>query len=305
MSTNNEIHITPTTVSEMLDGGGQSAIVGDDFFISRLTDYSHLDYLKYPFKIDCCMAIFCKSGSLSCSVNMTKYHLESGSLLFVEPGKLVQVISNPETVASSGSQFTIVCSSVKFLSMLEIDINSILNKAASIIKQPFLKLSEESVANFSKYYELICDLAKDNSNYSRKGIIALATSMYYYYAGIMDKQTGTEDVTPVRSSRQKMLFDRFLELVITNHTKERMVGFYADKLCVTPKYLSKIVKEYSGTAAPGWINNFVILTAQHMLKHSDMSIKEIASELNFVSQPFFFRFFKNHTGMTPSQYRYM
>lgn len=79
--------------------------------------------------------------------------------------------------------------------------------------------------------------------------------------------------------------------------------FYANKLCLTPKYLSKLVKQASGRSAPDWIDEFVILEAKNMLKYSNMPIKEIVFRLNFPNQSFFYRFFKTHTGMTPSEYR--
>ena len=99
------------------------------------------------------------------------------------------------------------------------------------------------------------------------------------------------------------MLEQFIKLAINNHASEHLVGYYADKMCVTPKYLSKIVKEASGRSVPEWLNELLILDAKNMLRHTDMTIKEISAKLNFPSQSFFFRFFKNHTGQTPTQYR--
>ena len=79
--------------------------------------------------------------------------------------------------------------------------------------------------------------------------------------------------------------------------------FYADKLCLTPKYLSKIVKEASGRSGPEWIDAFVILEAKNLLRYSDESIKEIAYKLKFPSASVFNKFFKANTGLIPSDYR--
>ena len=108
---------------------------------------------------------------------------------------------------------------------------------------------------------------------------------------------------PVRTTRQRQMMEQFIKLAINDHAREHLVGYYADKMCVTPKYLSKIVKETSGRSVPEWLNELLILDAKNMLRHSDMTIKEISALLNFPSQSFFFRFFKNHTGLTPTQYR--
>jgi AraC-like DNA-binding protein len=85
--------------------------------------------------------------------------------------------------------------------------------------------------------------------------------------------------------------------------KYRNVGFYADKLCLTPKYLSKLIKTTSGKSAPEWIDSYVILEAKNLLKYSDIAIKEIVYRLNFPNQSVFYKFFKARTGMTPSEYR--
>ena len=99
------------------------------------------------------------------------------------------------------------------------------------------------------------------------------------------------------------MLEQFIKLAINDHAQEHMVGYYADKMCVTPKYLSKIVKEASGRSVPEWLSELLILDAKNMLRHTNMTIKEISACLNFPSQSFFFRFFKNHTGQTPTQYR--
>ena len=79
--------------------------------------------------------------------------------------------------------------------------------------------------------------------------------------------------------------------------------FYADKLYLSPKYLSKIIKQASGRSGPEWIDAFVILEAKNMLRHSDISIKDIVYRLNFSSSSVFNKFFRLHTGMSPSDYR--
>ena len=100
-----------------------------------------------------------------------------------------------------------------------------------------------------------------------------------------------------------MLFEQFIKLVSIHHTSHRNVTFYADKLCLTPKYLSKLIKNATGKSAPEWIDSFVILDAKNMLKYSNDTIKEIVYRLNFPNQSVFYKFFKARTGMTPSEYR--
>ena len=110
-------------------------------------------------------------------------------------------------------------------------------------------------------------------------------------------------MVPSSTSRGRQVFDQFIRLVASNYSKHRNVGFYADQLCLTPKYLSKLIKSATGRSAPEWIDAYVILEAKNLLKYSSSTIKEIVYMLNFPNQSVFYKFFKARTGMTPSEYR--
>jgi AraC-like DNA-binding protein len=79
--------------------------------------------------------------------------------------------------------------------------------------------------------------------------------------------------------------------------------FYADKMHLSPKYLSAVVKKVSGQTPSNWIDGLVIMEAKNLLKYSEMNIQEIAYQMNFPNQSFFGKYFKQRTGMTPSTYR--
>ena len=108
---------------------------------------------------------------------------------------------------------------------------------------------------------------------------------------------------PHRLSRADDIFNKFIVLLAEYHMKERGVGFYAEKLFLTPKYFSKLIKAASGRSAPDWIDTYVIVEAKNYLKYTDMSIKQIVYALHFPDQPSFTKYFKSHTGLTPAQFR--
>ena len=81
------------------------------------------------------------------------------------------------------------------------------------------------------------------------------------------------------------------------------MGFYAGQLHLTPKYLTTIIRKTSGRTAAEWIDDYVVLEAKNLLKYSTMSIQEIAYHLNFSTQSFFGKYFKQHTGTSPSRYK--
>ena len=88
-----------------------------------------------------------------------------------------------------------------------------------------------------------------------------------------------------------------------NFRSERRVSWYAEQLCITPKYLSEAIKKVSKRTPYEWINSYVTRELRVMLKNTNMNIKEIAEALNFPNQSFLGKFFKEHVGMSPSEYR--
>lgn len=94
-----------------------------------------------------------------------------------------------------------------------------------------------------------------------------------------------------------------MNLVQLHHTHERSIAFYADKLFISPKYLSHIIKEATGRSAAAWIDEFVILEAKNMLRFSNKNIQQVAYALNFNTQSSFGKYFKHITGMSPTEYQ--
>ena len=120
--------------------------------------------------------------------------------------------------------------------------------------------------------------------------------MYHYLAEHPEEQNNSHN-------RAEEYFKQFTHLLGEHFREERSVGFYARQLCITPKYLTTLIKRISGQSVSEWIDNYVILEAKTLLKYSTMSIQEIAYYLNFPNQSCFGSYFKRNTGMSPSQYK--
>mgnify|MGYP002245259316 CR=1 FL=1 len=99
-------------------------------------------------------------------------------------------------------------------------------------------------------------------------------------------------------------FPAFHFLVNAYSKRERNVSFYADKLCLTPRYLNTIIRQTSQQTVMDWINQSIILEAKVLLKHSNLLVYQISDELNFPNPSFFSKFFKRMTGMTPHEYQF-
>lgn len=104
-------------------------------------------------------------------------------------------------------------------------------------------------------------------------------------------------------SRQEDILNRFIDLVNTYALRERKIAFYADKLCLTPHYLSNVVQQTSQQTIMDWINRAVIQETRILLLHSDLQISQIADRLHFPNASFFCKYFRRLTGMSPGAYK--
>jgi YesN/AraC family two-component response regulator len=134
-----------------------------------------------------------------------------------------------------------------------------------------------------------------------KVIESLTQTIFYETLSIYLQQMDNSEQN--YTSRSDELFYQFINLVEKNFKEERLVSNYAKKLCITAKHLSAVVKNVSGQSPTDIINSYVILDAKISLTTTDMTIQEISARLHFPNQSFFGRYFKQHTGLSPRQYR--
>lgn len=295
--------------------GFDDAGIGEDLFICDLSARNSdkdrqnavLELLKYPIRLDGYTAVFCISGHVRVDVNLHSFDVRPNTLLISIPGNILRV--SPEIIESQleDSRFIIMVLSKEFMSGIHFDFNKMFADSLTLFDNPCITLTEEQLALARQYFFLTTDLLNPSFPNRREAVSSLIASLFYVFGAVWSQNIlsarESEQVAGTSSVRVKQLFDRFIQLVTEYHDSERGMAFYADKLCLTPKYLSKLVKQASGRSAPDWIDSFVILEAKNMLKYSDVPIKEIVYRLHFPNQSVFYKFFKTHTGLTPSEYR--
>ena len=276
--------------------------IGNDFILARQTNNIDVELLRFPSRINGFVAAYCRKGRFKCTINLTEYEIHDGMLAINIPNNIIQLEPfEPNEVV----ELTIVAVSPQYMTTLSSDLGKIFVEAISMLKSPIMEMAPEEVDLSMQYFKLIDNVINTDSEYRNDSISYLLTSVFYLIGGMLVKRLNAvaENDEKAPSSRHKKVFEMFIELVEKYHNTERSVGFYADKLCISSKYLSQIIKNVSGFSAPDIINKYVILEAQHLLRHTEMSVKEIADQLNFPNQSFFYKYFKSHTGCTPNSYR--
>lgn len=280
--------------------------LSDDLFVAEMHYETKMDIIEYPCRFHGYMAFFCIKGDFEVEINLKKFTIRKDSMFIYTPGNIVRV-KNIDPKEKESVHFVVVAISEDLMSSTRFDFSKLYNESLRLLESPCVVINENERELCRKYFDLIQEVSKIRMPNMRESVAALISSIFYLMGAMWTdrltaaKKNGREEV----STRSKIVLEDFLLLVRDYHTKERSLSFYADKLYLTPKYLSKLIKSVSGKSAHEWIDSFVILEAKNLLKYSDMSIKSIVYELNFPNQTTFYRFFKTKTGMTPSEYRKM
>ena len=284
-------------------GGRYNVNLDDDFILTEIFSEGGEDFMRHPLRFDGYMGLFCIEGSFTLEINMSTYKVQPNSFLVSLPGYITRVA---EVDRDAGPiHLVMVAMSSEFVANIMIDLTSLWGEGMKVLSSPVIVLDQTENKLCKEYLDLELEVLSSGLPDKKRVLSPLIASMMQLLCQIWQGKISSAKIhqTTTVSSREKIVFEQFLKLVTEYHMSERGMAFYAERMRLTPKYLSKIVKKASGRSAPDWIDSFVILEAKNMLKYSDASIKEIVYKLNFVNQSVFYKFFKNHTGMTPSEYR--
>ena len=275
--------------------------IGDDFCMFNVKYDERLHALDYPCRFDGLLMLYCVEGHLKLSVNLNEYDIHDNHLVITTPGNILKVSQVP---GSDNLKYVIVAMSSRFGTGLKVDLKKIMNEGLALMDIPVMKLDEEMAALMQQHLSLAANVINTDSPFREDSVSSIVSSMICLVAGLWAERIDElREEAAQTTTRSRMILEQFIRLVGQYHTQYRNVGFYADKLCLTPKYLSKLIKTVSGKSAPEWIDSYVILEAKNLLKYSDIAVKEIVYRLNFPNQSVFYKFFKARTGMTPSEYR--
>nr|WP_321356331.1 helix-turn-helix domain-containing protein [uncultured Draconibacterium sp.] len=251
--------------------------------------------LKHPFRVDVTSVVICLKGSTKGTINLRKNEIKGPGLIVLLRDSVLQL----EEVSDDFTALFIVMSP-NFLNSLNIDEK--IPAFLSIKKTPYIALQKEELDSLIDYYKMMQRIITYKDNPYQLNIARHLTIAFFYGVGYgfhLREQANVNN----NKSRHDKLFDDFLYLVQKHFKDERSLDFYANELCLSSKHLSKVIKETSGKSPVEWIKEFVVQNAQALLKSSDLTVQQISDELNFPSQSFFGKYFKNAVGISPKNYR--
>lgn len=270
-----------------------SSIIEHDFWMLENIGPSVLKTLSEPVKFAATTWIVVYKGTGKADINLVSHDIQAPALVSVRSTQIMQ-----PTYLSPDFSASIIVMSKRFSENLFMFLsNSPLQSLTR--RHPVVSIPEELVPKFHDFFHSLSEILSDRSNiYASQALLHqvmlfVTKDGYKCYAPF-----GNEIV-----SKQGRMSDQFLSLVQENFRKERFLDFYAEKLGVTPKHLSRTVKKQTGYTAVEWIERYVILEAKVLLKSSNLNIQQIADELSFPSQSFFGKYFKKLTGLSPKEFR--
>jgi AraC-like DNA-binding protein len=232
------------------------------------------------------------------SINMEDTCVQENSLVHFSPNTLVSLPSKEQVFTISGVSFT-----TDFLSDIGMpERNAEVFKYFSSLYSPIWNIEPEDTALIKHQIHLLAERVKKYATHPYgKEILINGFHIFLFEIGALGHKYS--EMTRLRFSRQESLVIKFSNLVQEQFRELRTVKKYADQLNVTAKYLTEVVKEYSGKNASEIINDLVILEAKFLLRKSELSIGEIADVLHFSDQSFFGKYFKRQTGVSPKAFR--
>ena len=242
--------------------------------------------------------LLCTEGNAELLINGTKHKFARGSLCIISPFLNVEL-----SASSSNCKWEMICDNKDIFNSMAICIFN------NLVKNPCLVLDEKRIGEFMffvdkiNYWQSMLDTSKEED-----------FAMIRHNITLLEQAAGTEFISQYfqerpfssykQSRKEKVVYD-FINLLSHNYSTQRSVSWYAEQVNLSPAYFSQIVRHHTGLSPIEWIKDITIANAKMLLTQPNVTIKEVAAKLNFSEQFTFRKYFKNCTGMAPSQYREM
>ena len=254
--------------------------------------------LKYPCRIDALIMVLCVRGEVSFSLQMSEYHLKADQF-FLSSASVLQFHSLAD------SEFYMLAFSPEFLAKMNVDVRFIARMVAQLRANAYIAhIGKDDKHGVCRFFETLHEQysAKELSDYQELALHHLYCAMIYRIADAVMGKDGAMNPMGVKE-RSSEYFERLMTLLSEHYREQRNVEFYAERMNISSKHLSRVIRNFTGKSVHQWIDEFDALEIKHLLKYSNMSIQQISFYLNFPNPSFMGQYFKRITGMTPGEYK--
>ena len=273
---------------------GASGYIEDDILL--LDKLNEAPIPREPRRMNMIVVALCLKGKAQYTIDTQEQLVRKNDVLIISERHVMD-----NFMASPDLEGLAIILSARFFRDVIQNVSDISSLFLFFLFHPVINFTQKEADVFISYFNLIKQKMTDTDNLFRRDVVrSLMLAMFYDLSNVIYRTRQSSDN---RQTRADIIFTKFIHLVEGNYKRERRVGWYAEQLCITPKYLSETVKQVSRLTPNEWIDNYVILEIRVLLKNSTRSIKEIAMEMNFPNQSFLGKFFKERVGMSPSEYR--
>ena len=275
----------------------------DIFLIADIDGHSELDDQDVqdhtmPMRLDALLMVLVLEGSSEIAVDYVPYTIGANSFTIIMPTHTIQL-----NKVSKGFKGKLLVISREFLDECNTAKRSpSMANYMQLRKNPCTTFEPQETELVDNYIELLRSKIKNRTHFFQKEVMQNAfVGFLLEIANIfMGKKDGL--LMPALS-RKEELFEQFLQLLFEHCKEQHVVTFYAEKLFITPQYLSLILKELTGKSANKWIDDALIVEAKILLKAPQATVQQVADMLHFSDQSTFGKFFKKHMGISPMEYR--
>ena len=233
-----------------------------------------------------------KSGWATPIINMIERRFEQGDLVFLGSNGILQYKEASTDVRGIGLSISDELFSLAIGNRIPAAFDGHLRDFQ-------MHLEPAQVEYLDQLHSILYQHLKQQ-NGSSQVTLHLLSALLWYVDNLWSQheQTYRENQT-----RQQRLFTDFIQLVSEFAPAHHTIDYYASRLCITPRYMSTIIRQVSGKSAKQWIDDALVTRIKIELKHSDKTIAHIADDMNFPNPSFMIKFFKRMTGMTPASFR--
>lgn len=251
---------------------------------------------SFPVQANMTMVLLCLGGEIHIRVALKEYYIRQNMFCVITTGNIFEVLS-----ISDDFKGFMIATRNDFMAMTE-NTTQVMAFYKCLRNKHCFAFQEREQKEFINLYQAIKSILQDADHPFKIPIVqSYARILYYWMVPVVIKDSELQARHP--RTRQEEIFERFINEVEAHYRKERSVKFYADLLCITPKYLSAVIYKVSQRLAGEWIDDYVILEAKTLLKSGRLSVQQISEQLNFPNQSFFGKFFKRYAGMSPKEYK--